>query len=137
MLANTHSANFNIANIVVPEPSTAADNDLRRRVKTFLSTSHRPGLRALEVEAHGGVVRLRGKVKTFYEKQLSAQLAQRVAGVVRLIDEVIVKLPQVEPRHEIVTVRLGSGTLGSGTLDNDAERATFREGELEISRTVF
>ncbi len=132
MLANTHSANFNITSIVVPEPGTTADSDLRRRVKTFLSTSHRPGLRGLEVEAHGGVVRLRGKVKTFYEKQLSAQLAQRVAGVVRLIDEVIVKLPLVNPEHEIVTV-----TLSSGTLNNDAERATFREGRLEISRTVF
>ncbi len=138
MLANTHSANFSIASIVVPEPSTVADSDLRRRVKTFLSISHRPGLRALEVEARGGVVRLRGNVKTFYEKQLSAQLAQRVAGVVRLIDEVIVNLPLIDPRHEVVAVTLSSGKLNSGKLHSGAAaRATFYESGLEISRTVF
>src|ERR1700759_2462500 len=136
MLANTHSVNFSVANIIVPGPGATTDSDLRRRVKTFLSTSHRPGLRGLDVEAHGGVVRLRGNVKTFYEKQLSAQLAQRVAGVVRLIDEVIVKLPQNESRREIVTVTLSSATSNSEKLNNE-QRATFREGGLEISRTVF
>lgn len=67
-----------------------SDLDLARRVTTFLSTRDRPGLRALEIEAHSGVVTLRGRVSTFYEKQLSAQLAGRVAGVVRLIDRVVV-----------------------------------------------
>jgi hypothetical protein len=138
MLANTHSASFSIASVVVPETSPTADSDLRRRVKTFLSTSHRPGLRGLEVEAQGGVIRLRGNVKTFYEKQLSAQLAQRVAGVVRLIDEVIVNMPQVDSRREIITVTLNSASLNSGKLHSDAEqKARFREGGLEISRTVF
>jgi hypothetical protein len=138
MLANTNSTNFSFASIVVTEPSTAADGDLRRRVKTFLSTGHRPGLRALEVEARAGVVRLRGNVRTFYEKQLSAQLTQRVAGVVRLIDEVIVNLPLVDARHEVVTVKLNSGKLDSGKLNSGAaESATFREVGLENSRTVF
>jgi osmotically-inducible protein OsmY len=67
-----------------------SDLDLTRRVTTFLSTRHRPGLRTLEVESRNGVVTLRGRVSTFYEKQLSAQLARRVAGVVRLVDQVVV-----------------------------------------------
>src|SRR3954451_23299681 len=68
-----------------------SDLDLARRVTTFLSTRHRPGLRSLEIEARNGVVTLRGSVSTFYEKQLSAQLAGRVAGVIRLVDHVVVK----------------------------------------------
>jgi hypothetical protein len=66
------------------------DLDLARRVITFLATRHRPGLRLLHVEVRNGVVTLRGRVSTFYEKQLSALLAARVAGVVRLVDDVTV-----------------------------------------------
>jgi osmotically-inducible protein OsmY len=76
--------------------SNPTDSDLARRVATFLATQHRPGLRLLEVEARAGVVTLRGQVSTFYEKQLSAQLTRRVAGVLRLVDEVIVQLSLAE-----------------------------------------
>lgn len=69
---------------------TSGDADLKRRVTTFLAERHRPALRHIEVQAEQGTVTLRGKVETFHEKQLSAQLARRVAGVVRLVDEVIV-----------------------------------------------
>jgi hypothetical protein len=106
MLANSNLLHANIAPVVVVEPGAAVDRDLLRRVKTFLSTSHRPGLRALEVEAHGGVVRLRGNVRTFYEKQLSVQLTRRVAGVVRLIDEVMVNRPHIDRRQGVVTIEL-------------------------------
>src|SRR5436190_20582591 len=54
----------------------SADRDLARRVTTFLSTQHRPALRNLEVEVREGTVTLRGRVATFYEKQLSGQLAR-------------------------------------------------------------
>jgi osmotically-inducible protein OsmY len=47
-----------------------------------------PGLRQLRVDAEGGIVTLRGTVRTYYEKQLSQQRCKRVAGVVRLIDQV-------------------------------------------------
>jgi hypothetical protein len=58
--------------------------------------------------------------------------------VVRLIDEVIVNLPLVDARHEVVTVKLNSGKLDSGKLNSGAaESATFREVGLEISRAVF
>ncbi len=105
MLANSNLLHSNIAPVVVVESTAPTDRDLLRRVRTFLSTSHRPGLRALEVEAHGGVVRLRGNVRTFYEKQLSAQLTRRVAGVVRLIDEVIVNRPHNGRRQGVVSIK--------------------------------
>jgi hypothetical protein len=123
MLFNTNSTVFNTSVTALPESgfpepvrselADPVDRDLLRRVKTFLSTSHRPGLRSLEVQASSGVVILRGQVQTFYEKQLSAQLARRVAGVVRLIDQIVVNHPTSENRQPVVTVRLQAGALPS------------------------
>lgn len=76
-----------MSNITMPLPDLA-DADLRRRVISFLAGRHLAALRSIEVEAQGGTVTLRGKVHTFYEKQLTQQCSRRVAGVVRLIDEV-------------------------------------------------
>lgn len=75
-----------------------ADTDLRRRVVSFLAGRHLAALRHIEVEARGGTVTLRGMVHSFYEKQLTQQCSRRVAGVVRLIDEVDVAAPP--PRNE-------------------------------------
>jgi len=67
---------------------TDRDIDLRRRVVSFLTDSNMPGLRQLRVDAVDGIVTLNGTVRTYYEKQLSQQRCKRVAGVVRLIDQV-------------------------------------------------
>jgi len=64
------------------------DLDLRRRVVSFLADSNMPGLRQLHVAANDGVVTLSGRVRTYYEKQLSQQRCRRVAGVIQLIDKV-------------------------------------------------
>jgi osmotically-inducible protein OsmY len=87
---------------------THADRDLERRVKTFLSTQHRPGLRSVKVEARSGIVTLRGRVGSFYEKQLSGQLTRRVAGVIRLIDDVSVKEIRLDRRKAVSFVSLPS-----------------------------
>ncbi|MGH7135809.1 MAG: BON domain-containing protein [Pirellulales bacterium] len=68
--------------------SQAADHDLQRRVVNFLAERHVPGLRHLEVEAQNGTVTLRGRVHSFYEKQLCQAVCRRVAGVVRYVDAV-------------------------------------------------
>ena len=65
-----------------------ADRELEKRVMSFLEAKHVPGLRHLEVKAADGVVKLSGKVYTFYEKQLCNQCCRRVAGVRQLINEV-------------------------------------------------
>ena len=66
------------------------DKDLERRVSQYLLARRMPGLRHLSVEARGGIVTLRGKVRTFYEKQLCHNICRRVAGVIRLDDLVAV-----------------------------------------------
>jgi osmotically-inducible protein OsmY len=68
--------------------SEAADHDLERRVVNYLAERHVPGLRHLEVEAQNGIVTLRGRVQSFYEKQLCQAICRRVAGVVRYVDDV-------------------------------------------------
>lgn len=62
------------------------DRDLTRRVMNFLR-QHFPRLRTVEVEARQGIITIRGRVNSFYERQLCIHCCQRVAGVVRLNDE--------------------------------------------------
>jgi osmotically-inducible protein OsmY len=65
-----------------------ADLDLETRVRAALAIRLGPTLARLSVEARTGRVTLRGKVLSFYEKQLSNACALRVPGVSALIDSV-------------------------------------------------
>jgi osmotically-inducible protein OsmY len=76
------------------------DRDLERRVVNYLEGRHVPGLRHLSVQARSGIVTLRGKVQTFYEKQLCLDCCRRVAGVVKYVDAVDVAYSQ--PAAELV-----------------------------------
>ena len=78
------------------ELSWRHDRDLERRVANYLLGYKMPALRRIDVEANNGTVILRGRVSTFYQKQLCIHCARRVAGVVRLIDEVGV-IADIEP----------------------------------------
>ena len=71
---------------LVREPS--ADEQLARRVLNFVSTKQLPGTATFRVDVSGGTVTLGGKVNSFYQKQLWIHGAQRVAGVIRVVDEI-------------------------------------------------
>lgn len=64
------------------------DQDLQRRVVSFLAGRYLPSLRQLQVDVHEGTVTLRGCVTSFYEKQIAIHSCQRVAGVHKLVDAV-------------------------------------------------
>ena len=66
----------------------AGDYDLARRVLSFLAQRQMPALRRILVEVQNGTVVLKGRVQSFYERQLCLSCCQRVAGVVRLIDQI-------------------------------------------------
>lgn len=70
-----------------------SDRDLKRRVGIYLAGQHVPGLRHLEIEAENGTVTLRGRVHSFYERQLCQSLCRRVAGVLQYIDAIDVEYP--------------------------------------------
>ena len=73
---------------------TQADRDLERRVAAFLASRNVPALRLIHVEAHEGRVTLRGRVRSFYEKQLGQHSARNVPGVVELVDAIEVAQPR-------------------------------------------
>lgn len=78
------------SNSAVIDAESTRDAELKTRVIHFLADSNMPGLRQLQVSADNGTVTLTGRVRTYYEKQLSQQRCRRVAGVVRLVDNVVV-----------------------------------------------
>ncbi len=71
--------------------SRESDIELKRRILNFLHQRHVPSLRAIEVDVQDGVVTMRGKVNSFYHKQLCLNCCQRVAGVVQVVDEIEVE----------------------------------------------
>ncbi len=66
-------------------PEQAAE--LRSRVISFLFGRNLPGLRQVQVDVDGHAVTLRGRVRSFYEKQLASHCCRRVAGVHQVIDD--------------------------------------------------
>ncbi len=68
--------------------SRRTDRELKTRIVNFLFGQNVPDLRMLNVTAKTGVVTIRGVVRSFYHKQLCLGCCQRVAGVVRLHDEI-------------------------------------------------
>jgi hypothetical protein len=78
------------------------DDELQRRVVNYLAGQHIPALRNLEVQAFNGAVTLRGRVRSFYEKQLSNHSASRVAGVRQVIDAIEVVWPTAEAQKPLV-----------------------------------
>lgn len=68
----------------------AANAELRDRVKQFLASQHFTSFRKLEVIVLGDSVVLHGCVPSFHERQLAVAFCQRVAGVHRVVDRLIV-----------------------------------------------
>jgi hypothetical protein len=87
------------------KPFHEIDRELARRVANFLAGQHVPALRVVRVEAHNGVVTLSGRVRSFYEKQLSHHSAKRVAGVLQVIDEIEVAWPSKSDSHAVPVSR--------------------------------
>lgn len=100
------------------------DDDLRKRIESFLRSRHFSALRNLEVCVAAGVATLKGEVGTFYEKQVALDACRRVAGVLCTVDRM-----QVEQRPESVgLVR---------TPDLSAIRAGYVPPGGETSRVEF
>ena len=75
----------------------AHNRDLARRVANYLLGYKLPHLRNIEVESDRGTVTLRGRVVSYYQKQLCINCSRRVAGVITLIDQIDV-VPSPKPR---------------------------------------
>src|SRR4051794_20406111 len=80
---------------IITQSLSRADRDLERRINSYLITLQVPALRRLRIEARDGVITILGQVNTFYERQLAQHFVRRVAGVLSVIDKVIVDSPKV------------------------------------------
>jgi osmotically-inducible protein OsmY len=76
---------------------THVDRELERRVVNYLAQQHFPRLQRMEVKARQGVVSIRGRVNSYYERQLCINCCQRVAGVIQLDDGIEVRRRAPEP----------------------------------------
>jgi hypothetical protein len=77
------------------------DDDLRKRIESFLRSRHLAALRNLEVSVASGVATIAGEVGSFYEKQVALDACRRVAGVRCTVDQM-----QVEQRQEAALTSL-------------------------------
>jgi osmotically-inducible protein OsmY len=62
------------------------DRELERKVIDYLAERSVPPLRRVAVQARHGQVTLRGRVGTFYEKQLLLNCFRAVPGIVGIVD---------------------------------------------------
>lgn len=81
--------------------SAEADRALERHIASYLASRNVPALRRLHIHAHQGRVTLRGRVRSFYEKQLGQQTARRVPGVVELVDAIEVIAGYQQPTAKL------------------------------------
>jgi osmotically-inducible protein OsmY len=77
------------------------DRQLADRVAALLAQRNVPSLRRLQVEARGGIVTLRGRVGSFYEKQLSHHTVRQVAEVSQLVDFIEVRSHDLPPSRRV------------------------------------
>ena len=82
----------------VEDSECSEDRDLEGRVRNYLLGYKMPALQHVDVEASSGVVILRGRVYSFFQKQLCIHCCRRVAGVFDLVDELEV-VPVASTRH--------------------------------------
>jgi hypothetical protein len=103
-------------------PNDAGDADLLTRVGIALTLRLKHTPHAVHVSIDRGTVTLRGTFPTFYDRQLAIEVTRRVAGVMRVIDE--------------LTVPPGRG--GRGDSQSDSQRqasfAALRGAGTESAR---
>lgn len=85
--AETNAENLQ-GRIALLVPSNSADRDLERRIMNFLYRLGQHGFGQLDVEARSGEVLIAGCVSTDGERRVAEMCCQRVAGVLRVINEV-------------------------------------------------
>ncbi len=71
------------------------DDDVQWRVESYLGRQHFPGIRGLEVQVDDGVVTVTGQVDNFHQRQVAVNACRRVAGVLKLVDEIQVLTPAI------------------------------------------
>ena len=83
----------NISRTPLVPPATGYDEDLEHRLVNFLDARHVPEREAVHLDVHGGTVVVRGPLHSDHAKWLCLECCRHVAGVIKLVDEIVVELP--------------------------------------------
>ncbi len=67
------------------------DADLKGRVTRYLNHRTAETVTGLRVEARGGTIVLQGTVRSLHEQEVCRHVCTRVAGVLRVVDETVVR----------------------------------------------
>ena len=81
-------------------PTTKYDDDLAHRLVNFLDARHVPERAAVHFDVHGGRVVVRGPVHSARAKWLCIECCRHVAGVIKLVDEIVIKTPPKKDVHK-------------------------------------
>ena len=109
--------------------NSAADADLLLRIGIALAARHRAAWRVVRVAAQNGIVRLEGIVPTFYDRQVILAVAQHVAGVLRVEDELAIDDPanQIAPAVEYSEPETIPFVHGGTEVQSVARRNEFQQ----------
>ena len=83
---------------------TNSDIELERRIANFLHHRRVPGQERIRLVARGGVVTVSGRIPTRTAKWLCVECCRRVAGVLRVVDELTFE-PNVVAQSAAVALR--------------------------------
>jgi len=88
-MANSNVGSASPSSRFIPDtiPSAGRDEDLHHRIRRFLARCDVPLSSDVEINVHGGHVVLRGRVKTTDQHRICVGATRRVAGVLKVIDE--------------------------------------------------
>ena len=70
------------------------DEDLKTRLVNFLHSRHVPGRELVHLHVQSGTVVVRGPLRSAHAKWLCIECCRHVAGVIKLIDEIVVEGPR-------------------------------------------
>ena len=83
--------------------SASIDSELEHRLANYLYQRDVPGGNSVQLNAHGGVVALSGELPTRYAKWLCIECCRRVAGVIKVIDNMKIE-PAINERPTAVHI---------------------------------
>lgn len=66
---------------------TREDDELEHRLLNFMHGRHLPERESVQLDVHGGVVVISGRLRSLHSKWLCVECCRHVAGVIRLVDE--------------------------------------------------
>lgn len=73
------------------------DADLLTRIGIAMTLSRRPAFQKLHLVVYQRGVTLSGELPSYHERQLAVELVRRIAGVLRVHDQIVVSDELVEP----------------------------------------